>query len=156
MATPEEMTPLDTIPKTEVDHMHIEETEEEVRRAAYWFFGIGALSIINTFLASKGAFFILGLALSQVVDVLVIDITGEQNLFFSFLPSLLFILFGVFGLKLQRWAFVVGALVYALDGIIYFYAQEWLAGGIHIFVLYKLYHGYKSLTEYEELEGKRS
>ena len=156
MATPEEMNPIDTVPKTEVDHMRIEQTVEEVRRAAYWFFGIAALSIINSFLVSKGTFFILGLALSQLVDGVVMEITGEQNLVYSFLPALLFIVFGYFGAKMQRWAFIVGALVYAGDGVIYFVFEEWLAGGIHIFILYKLYQGYRSLDEYEELEAKRS
>jgi hypothetical protein len=156
MATPEEMEPIDAVPKTEVDHMRIEQTVEEVRRAAYWFFGIAALSIVNSFLISKGTYFILGLALSQLVDGVMMEITGEQNLVFGLIPSLLFIVFGYFAAKLQRWAFIVGALVYAGDGVLYFLFEEWLAGGIHIYILYKLYQGYRSLGEYEELEAKRN
>ena len=153
---PQDMQPIDLIPKTEVDEMHIEQVVEEVRQAAYWFFGIAALSIINSFILSKGHFFVLGLALSQLIDGAVFELTGEQNLLFSFLPAIAFVILGIVGMRLQRWAFIAGILVYAVDGLIYFLFQEWVAGGIHVFILYKLYQGFRSANEYQEIVSKRS
>lgn len=91
----------------------------------------------------------MGLAISQVIDGIVVESTGETNIAISLIAPALFAMFGYFAFKLNRWAFIAGAVVYLLDGFVYLHAQEWLAAGFHVFVLYKLYQGYREITEYE-------
>lgn len=148
---PENETP--TLNK-EVIQMNVDEAQGNVKSKSMWFFWISGLSFINSFLAAKGLFFILGLAISQVIDSIVITLTGEVNYFVSLLAPCLFITFGLFAWRLNRWAFIVGSIVYFLDFLIYLYFQAWLAAGIHILVFYKLYQGYKEITEYEEQRAK--
>jgi hypothetical protein len=105
-------------------------------------------------MAASGTYFILGLGLSQFIDGIMIELTGEVNYIMSLLPSALLILIGFFAAKCQRWAFVVGAIVYVLDALIYVFASEWLAFGFHLFVLYKLWIGFKTISEYEQLKTK--
>jgi hypothetical protein len=133
----------------EVVQMNVDEAQGTVRSKASWFFWISGLSFINIFLAAKGVFFIVGLAISQIIDGIVFEITGDINYFISLIAPILFAVFGYFAFKLKRWAFIAGSLVYILDGLIYLYFQEWLATGFHIFILYNLYKGYKEITEYE-------
>lgn len=155
MENPQNSVPtVDPPENMEVVQMNIDEAIENVRQAAYWFFGIAALSLINSFLASRGVYFILGLGLTQFIDGIVIALTGEINYFISLMAPLLFIVIGYFAATAHRWAFVVGALIYVLDAILYLYFMELLAFGFHAFILYKLYKGYRTISEYEELTEK--
>lgn len=133
----------------ELVEMRVDDTKEIVRSKAAWFFWVAGLSVINTFLAAREVYFIVGLAISQIVDGIVFEITGGTNYFISLIVPIVFALFGYFAFKLKRWAFITGALFYALDGLVYLYFEEWLATGFHIFVLYHLYRGYKEIAEYE-------
>lgn len=152
--------PLDQIPfvdpkeNTEVLEMNLDESKEDVRKAAYWFFGIAALSIVNTFLASKGTFFIMGLAINQFLDGIMIGVTGEVNYFVSLIIPLLFVALGYFAAKCNRWAFIAGAVIYLLDAALYLYFELWLAFAFHLFILYKLWNGYKTISEYDEFKAK--
>jgi hypothetical protein len=138
----------------EVVQMNIDEAVQTVRASAYSFFAIAILSIINSFLASKGVFFIIGLAITQIIDGVVLSFTGELNYFISLLAPLLFIIIGFFSAKRSRLAFIVGAIIYFFDGLLYLYFQEWLAAGFHVYILYKLYKGYNTISEYKELSSK--
>lgn len=133
----------------EVVQMNVDEAQGNVRSKASWFFWIAALSLLNTVLAAKGIYFIIGLAISQIIDGIVLEVTGEVNYFISLLAPALFATFGFFAFRLKRWAFIAGAIFYLFDGLIYLYFQGWLAVAFHIFVLYKLYQGYKEITAYE-------
>lgn len=146
--------PAEVPENKEVIQMGIEDIVDRIRKAAYWFFGIAALSIINSILLSKGVYFIMGLAISQVIDGIVLAATGEYNFVFGALSPVLFIVLGIFGAKLQRWAFITGTLIYLIDAVIYLYVGEWLAFAFHGFVIYKLFKGYQAIKEYEELSAK--
>jgi hypothetical protein len=41
-----------------------------------------------------------------------------------------------------RWAFVVGMVLYALDGVIFLLVQDWLGVGFHAFALTMILRGY--------------
>lgn len=134
--------------------INLNESVEAVRKAAYWFFGIAILSIINSFLASKGTYFVLGLGASQVLDGIAMELTGEVNFFLSLIPPAFMAMIGFFAARCNRWAFIVGAIVYFLDAILFLLFSEWLAFGFHLFVLYKLWQGFKTISEYDELKLK--
>src|SRR5438874_4952356 len=100
-----------------------------VLRSANWFFWIAALSLVNSIIAMSGGNwqFFLGLGVSQVLDAIggfggsaghVIALI--MNLFIAGVVSL----FGIFARKGQKWAFLVGMILYAGDGIIFIMAGE--------------------------------
>jgi hypothetical protein len=55
--------------------------------------------------------------------------------------ALVFLALGLFAQKSYTWAFVIGMVIYALDGVIFLLVQEWLAVAFHAFVLYSIYRG---------------
>jgi hypothetical protein len=152
--------PLDQIPfvdpneNLEVVKMDLDESTQEVRKAAYWFYGIAAFSIVNIFLASKGTIFIMGLGMNQFIDGIVIGLTGEINYAISLVVPLIFIAIGFFASKCNRWAFVVGGVLYLLDAALYLYFEAWLAFAFHLYILYKLWNGYKIISVYDEMRAK--
>ena len=62
------------------------------------------------------------------------------------LAAAVFILFGVFANKGHRWAFIVGMVLFALDGLIFLLAQDWIGVGFHVFVLYCFFRGLKEVN----------
>jgi len=157
METPQEqITSVEPAENKQVVAMNIDETAGAVKSAANWFYWIAALSFLNTLLLSKGTYFIMGLAFTQLVDGMVMGVTGEVNYFVSAIVPLLFVGIGVLAGRLMRWAFILGAVLYLIDGLMYILFQEWLAILFHAYVLYRLYVGYKLITEYEALKQQLS
>lgn len=152
------MEPIDShLPKDqnstlnqEVVQSNVDEVRASIRSRGNWFFWIAGLSLINSFLTAKGGAFIVGLAFSQFVDAVVVELTGEINYVVSLVCPAIFAMFGYFAYRLNRWAFIVGGIVYLLDGLLYLYFQEWFAAAFHMYVLYILYKGYAEITEFEQ------
>lgn len=140
----------------DVVEMNLEESAAHVQKAAYWFYAIAALSVINIFLQAKGAYFIAGLAIPSFIDGFLAGDLGEvePNYFVQFTGVAIFIFFGYFGAKLQRWAFIAGAIFYVLDAAVYALVAQWLALAFHLFILYKLFQGFRTISEYEAIRKK--
>jgi hypothetical protein len=140
---------------TEKDHDRTQgEIKDKVRKSAFWFFAIAGLSIINTILLTRGVYFVLGLATSQLLDSYFIGVTGKPNLLLSLIPPAIFCLLGFFGLRLNRWAFISALILYFIDSIIYALLTEWIALAFHAFILYQLYLGIVAMNEYKKLSTK--
>jgi hypothetical protein len=155
MQTPQTQTPLDapSNPKGAIQ-LDIDDAVENVRKAAYWFFGIAALSLVNSFLISRGAYFVIGLAMTQLIDSVMIMTTGEVNFFVSLIAPAIFIVIGYYGAHLKRWAFIVGGALYFIDTVLYIGLWQLLPLVFHLFILYKLYRGYQTISEYESLSSQ--
>jgi hypothetical protein len=123
-----------------------------LKSGASWFYWIAGLSLINSVVSFTGSGwrFILGLGITQILDggggglgsggktvALVLDL----------MVAGVFVLFGVFAHKAQMWAFVVGMALFALDGLIFLVAQNWIGVGFHAFVLYCLFRGFSACRE---------
>ena len=55
-----------------------------------------------------------------------------------------FVLLGRFALRGRPWAFGVGAAFYALDGLIFLAARDWVGGAFHVFVLAMTVRGFNA------------
>lgn len=124
------------------------------KNGANWFYWIAAFSTINYLLIAFGSEinFIVGLgvttlaaAFSQIASnemqgnaVLVVKVIG-------FVISLgatgVFALFGFLSGKGHVWAFVLGMMLYALDGLLFVWLEDWISVGFHAFALFCLYSG---------------
>jgi len=58
--------------------------------------------------------------------------------------SAVFALFGYFAAKAQKWAFVVGMGLYALDGLLLWGAKDFLGMGFHAYALFAIYRGFQA------------
>lgn len=113
--------------------------ERRVRAGASWFFAIGIFSVVNALIAlsHSGAFFLVGLGVNLLI----------HNLAVNFIIAGIFALFGVFARKAQTWSFIVGILLYALDGLLFLSTGLWLPLLFHGYVLYRICMGLMACHE---------
>ncbi len=127
-----------------------------MHRSAYWFFWIAGLSVINTVVAMSkaGLVFVVGLGTTQIIDA--IATRNESGgmavaLALDAIVAGIFVLFGLFAKKGQSWSFLVGMILYALDGALILGLSMLakadlpiLALGFHAYVLFILFTGWKA------------
>jgi hypothetical protein len=143
----------------------IEEYKRQSESGANWFFWVAALSLINSIIVLfEGQWsFLAGLAVTQVIDGLAISLAeqlgGAANVVAIILDAMVAGIFVVFGLLARRgliWAFVLGMVIYTLDGLVFLLVQDWLPIAFHVFVLYSLYRGLAALRKLKALEAESS
>lgn len=143
----------------------LEKNRQMIRSGGDWFFWIAGLSLVNSLIAAFGGqwSFIIGLGVTQVIDGLAIVIIEEAEivngsiilataLFLNVLVALFVVLFGILARKHMGWAFIIGMILYAFDGLLFFLVQDWLSVGFHVFALYCIYAGYSALRKLKFLE----
>lgn len=121
----------------------------QVRSGASWFYWIAALSLVNSIVAFTGSSwrFILGLGITQIIDGMAQHGEGSSAavaLILNFLVAAVFVVLGIFAHKGQLWAFIVGMILFALDGVIFLLAQDWIGVAFHAFVLYCFFRGFNA------------
>jgi len=117
-----------------------------VRVSARWFYWIAGLSLINSAVVIFGGsfHFVVGLGITSVVDALTKQAgsTGiVLDLIINGFVAALFVLFGNCASKAQKWAFLVGMGLYALDGLLLLMARDVLSVGFHAYALFCIYRG---------------
>jgi hypothetical protein len=113
--------------------------ERRQRRAAWWFFLVAALSILNSAAALGGQpwRFVVGLGITQLAHGLVARTGHGAPIAVAVVVALAagFALLGYFARRGRRWAFVVGAIVYAVDGLIFVATGDWVGVAFHAVVV---------------------
>ena len=123
-----------------------------VRVAAKWFYWIAALSMINSaVMISGGNFhFVVGLGITSIVDAVAKpagSLGSALDLVINAFIAGVFALFGFFAVKAQKWAFVTGMALYALDGVLCLIASDYLSAGFHAYALYSIYRGLANIEQ---------
>jgi hypothetical protein len=131
--------------------------ERSVKNGAGWFYWIAGLTLVNTVMALSGSDsgFVLGLMFTLMVDAFARDIGSVGPILaivIDVLAAGFFIFLGVFGNKFHKWAFIVGMIVYVLDTALVILGQSWLALAIHVFALWNIFHGYRSIQKLRDLK----
>ncbi len=116
------------------------------RSGALWFYWVAALSLVNSVVALTGQQwrFIIGLGITQLGDALAAR-TGHGGVTVALVDAAViggFVLLGRFALRGRLWAFGVGAAFYALDGLIFLAAHDWVGVAFHVFVLVMTVRGW--------------
>jgi len=62
-----------------------------------------------------------------------------------------FVLFGFFSRKRATWAFIVGIVVYALDGLLFLLVKDFVSIGFHVFALFFIVRGLMSLMQLKKI-----
>lgn len=134
------------------------QTEQIVRGGASWFVWIAGLSLVNSIIvmAGGGLHFIVGLGITQVVDALAHEAGSSGivlDLIINGFVAGVFVLFFNFARKGQSWAFIVGMLLYAADGLILLAVKDILSVAFHAYALYRMYLGLKALPVLQKLQA---
>ncbi len=126
--------------------------EALLRNGANWFFWIAILSVVNSVVYVLGAKFsmLVGLA-SSLMAVAYLGAFGGLGKVFAMLAALviagIFALLGIFARKRQRWAFIAGLVLYAIDGGIFLAFGDVLPAFFHLIALLAIASGYRALRQ---------
>ena len=143
-----------------------ESYRQQSSSGARWFFWVAALSTINSvvLLVAHGSWnFLAGLGITQLISGFAIGVSEQIGgggavtvvaLALDLMVALVFVGLGLFAQKTHTWAFVIGMLIYALDGLIFIFAQEWIAIAFHVFVLYSIYRGLAANRSLKALQSE--
>jgi hypothetical protein len=127
-------------------------TAAQMRSGASWFYWIAGLSLVNTIAAYAGwgIQFAIGLGITQVFDGIGSRMASGGTavaLVLDILAAGILILFGFFASKGHSWAFIVGMILFALDGLLLVIGSVWIGVAIHAFVLYCLFKGFTACRQ---------
>ena len=134
--------------------------EGQAKSGAGWFFWIAILSLINSLISLFGGSwnFLIGLGITQFIDGMAMAVAEESAaetamvaklfaFFLNLIVAAIFILFGVLSRKGKKVPFVIGMVLYSLDGLLFLAVGDYLSFGFHLFVLYWLYRGFKAVKQ---------
>jgi hypothetical protein len=124
----------------------------QVRSGANWFYWIAGLSAINSLIYISGASvaFLAGLGFTQLAEQIV-DIGIENGLpsalkivaiVLNFVIVAVFALFGYYANKRFTVAFIIGIVLYLLDGLLLLLLGVFLSAGFHAFALFFIIRGF--------------
>jgi len=123
---------------------------------ARWFWWIAGLTAVNVALdlGHANINFILGLAFTQLAHA---ALAGQVGV--AIVVDALFIggfwLIGRQAQKGQAWAFVLGAVIYVVDGLISLNFQAWLPVAFHAYALFAIGKAFMSLQAARRATGIR-
>lgn len=123
--------------------------ERQTQVGGDWFFWIAGFSVINSVLAQMNAsiHFVIGLGTTEVFDSGALGISKGAIIALDLLVAAFYVLYGFFARKGARWAFIVGAVFYLLDGILLLVLKDWLAVAFHAYALYRLFQGFQAAQQ---------
>jgi hypothetical protein len=124
----------------------------QVCSGARWFYWIAGLSLVNSvvMIAGGGFHFVVGLGITSVVDELakqVGSVGTVLDLVINGTVAGIFFLFGSFAGKAQKWAFIVGMVLYGLDGLLLLVAKDVLSAAFHGYALYAISRGLTAVDQ---------
>jgi hypothetical protein len=133
--------------------------EQIVKNGAGWFLAIAGLSILNSVLTMSGTnfHFIFGLGTTEIVDAIgrQAGTTGSAlSLVVNLFIAGVFLLFWNFARCGEKWAFLAGMALYAVDGLILVPFKDFLGVAFHAYALFRIYNGMQGLPVLEEIRRR--
>lgn len=145
------------------DTQELEFLQKNINRSTSWFYWICGLSIINSLIiAFEGDLsFVVGLGLTQLIDGIAAGAVADGApvsviyvaLAVSILMSGAFALFGLGGQKRILPLYILGMVIYGLDGLIFLAFQDWLPVAFHAFALFGLSKAISPIRTYRQLQA---
>ena len=137
---------------------------QQGRRGAGWFYSIAGFSLINSLimLVGSGAFFVIGLGVTLLVDVGAVE-AAKQNpeqaivlkgVAFAFDFFVAGVVCGFGWLAVKRWqpVFFLGMVLYLLDGLLFLMFGQIMAVAFHAYGLYSMWSGFQAYRKLAVLE----
>lgn len=133
------------------------ELASRAKGGASWFYWIAVLSLVNTIIFFYGGnwSFFAGLGITQLIDAIVDQITRTTDFsaikIIAFVIDLMiaavFLLCGLWANKFKTWAFIVGMVLYLLDGILLLAIGAYFPAGFHVFALIMIFRGFSAARQ---------
>jgi len=148
---------------TDLHYIQHAELTQRYKSGLNWFYWIAGLTIITSVisLAGGGWGFLISLGSTQIIDGFAKGLSegfGESTKIIAFVLDLIvsgaFVGFGLLAAKKQLWAYVVGMVVFLLDGLVSLAFQDLLGAIAHAVVLFFLFRGYQAGRELVSLESR--
>jgi hypothetical protein len=145
---------------------HADALAKTHRDGSGWFFWIAGLSLVNSavILAGSEWSFLIGLGVTQFIDGIALAVADEAGVeglsvisVIAFLLDLVvagtFVMWGVLSRKKHLWAYVVGMVLYALDGLLFLLVGDIPSLGFHVFALFFIFKGFSACRQLKRLES---
>ena len=145
----------------EYDHINHTELTQRFKSGANWFYWIAGLTIITSLIAffGGGIRFLISLGLTQIIDGFAQGLATELGsavqvigLILDLIVTAVFVLFGYLAGKKMLAMYMVGMVVFLLDGLLALAFQDWISVIAHAVVLFWLFRGYQAGRELVSLE----
>lgn len=126
---------------------------------ANWFFIVAALSLINSVIQLAGGdiHFVVGLAVTLIVDVIaaawgkndpsMAHVAMGIAIAFDIVVTLIVVAFGYFARRGNTIAFIVGMVLYAIDGLIFLVFGDVMSTAFHAYGLYVMWKGLSAFRQ---------
>jgi len=116
--------------------------------SARWFWWIAGLSLVNTVLyyAGSNTSFVMGLALTTIVNVLFARMVALAVLATILIIGFYFVV-GLYAQRGRLWAFYTGLAVYVIDALILLKFEDWMSAGFHALAIYFIVRGMMRLRQ---------
>jgi FAIM1 (Fas apoptotic inhibitory molecule) protein len=114
---------------------------KRVENGGRWFYWIAGLSAVNFvfFMLGSEKGFAVGTAIDWFVQVILEDLANPSVAWIPHVAVIaLFAFLGVRATAGAQWAFIVGGLLYALDGLLFLLVKDWLGIAVHAFALFAI------------------
>ena len=143
------------------DNAQHAELTQTFKSGANWFYWIAGLTIITSLISffGGGIRFLISLGSTQIIDGIAEGLSTEVGgaakivaLLLDLIVTGAFVLFGYLAGQKQLWAYMVGMVVFLLDGLLALAFQDWIGVLAHGFVLFFLFRGYQAGRELLSLE----
>lgn len=129
-----------------------EHLETRVKNGASWFYWIAGLSLVNSliYLSGSDVAFLSGLGFTQLTDSFV-DVAIQNGapsvlkwvaVAFNFALVAMFGFFGYYAGRRSSPVFVIGIVIYLLDGLLLLLLEVFFSAGFHAFALYFIIRGF--------------
>lgn len=149
------------VPQAPVNQAAIEQKlrlESVVKRGAGWFLAVAGFSVINSLLMMSGAKvnFIVGLGVTQIaagIGKTGGTVGGMAGLIVSLFAAGVFALFWKFAREGHAWAFLIGMILYGLDGLIFLGFGLWLDLAFHAYALFNMYKGLEAVNARNRIQA---
>jgi len=130
--------------------------QSRMRAGAGWLMAVAIFSVLNSVLMMFDAklHFIVGLGITQIADGVGKaggTAGGVAGLVVTLIAAGVFVVFWKFAREGEHWAFLIGMILYGLDGLIFLGFGLWLDLAFHAFAIFNLYKGLGALKALQEL-----
>lgn len=111
----------------------------------YWIAGLSAVNFVFFVLGSENGF-ALGTAIDWFLQGILEELADPSFAWIAHVAVIgLFAFLGVRATAGAQWAFIVGGLLYTLDGLIFLLVGDWLGIAVHAFALFAIVNATMSL-----------
>ena len=136
----------------------LDQLEKKFNNGANWFYWVAALSLINSLIGVFGGewSFIFGLGVTQFVDGIALAAAAEfpDSVMIVKAAALVISLLILGAVAVLGWlsgkgitpVFVIGIVLYILDGLLFILVADWLSVAFHAFAAYQMISGSVTVT----------